>query len=78
MQEHESGCTYRTHLSANVQETAGVTQNVANDPTVGDPLPSAMFCTHCGKGLKCARCGEPAVDGPESSDEDEMEVSKFS
>lgn len=60
VQEHESGCTYRTHLSSNVQETAGVVQNVANDPTVGSSayeLPS--FCTMCGECLKCASCGEP-------------------
>lgn len=34
VQESEPACTYRAQLSSNVQETAGVVQNVANDPTV--------------------------------------------
>ncbi|KAK5058867.1 hypothetical protein LTR84_011131 [Exophiala bonariae] len=35
---HDSACTFRQQLGANVQETAGVTTDVANDPTVADEM----------------------------------------
>ncbi|KIV92267.1 hypothetical protein PV10_06724 [Exophiala mesophila] len=41
---HDSACTFRQHLGATVQETAGVTTDVANDPT----LPRAkQICPKC-------------------------------
>lgn len=46
-----SSCVYRNQLSNTVGETAGVTQDVGSDPTVGvtkslnDEVP---FCTLCG------------------------------
>jgi len=38
--KHDSACTYRNHLGSTVTETAGVTTDVANDPTVGAASPS--------------------------------------
>ncbi|KEF63284.1 uncharacterized protein A1O9_01261 [Exophiala aquamarina CBS 119918] len=56
---HDSACTFRQHLGANVQETAGVTTDVANDPTVGsDFLAMPPSCTLCGDQLRCSQCGE--------------------
>ncbi|KAL2434203.1 hypothetical protein ABEF95_004984 [Exophiala dermatitidis] len=43
---HDSACTYRHQLGSTVQETAGVTTDVANDPT----LPHAT--------QRCPKCGE--------------------
>ena len=46
-----SSCVYRNQLSNTVGETAGVTQDVGSDPTVGftDSLnDEAPFCTLCG------------------------------
>ncbi|KIV92268.1 hypothetical protein, variant 2 [Exophiala mesophila] len=64
---HDSACTFRQHLGATVQETAGVTTDVANDPTVRDSPPtessdlfsSPHLCTLCGDQLKCFQCGLP-------------------
>jgi len=38
--KHDSACTYRAQLGATVADTAGVTTDVANDPTVGAPFPN--------------------------------------
>ncbi|EXJ92931.1 hypothetical protein A1O3_01487, partial [Capronia epimyces CBS 606.96] len=55
---HDSACTYRHQLGSTVQETAGVTTDVANDPTVGSaPSELPCFCTLCGNQLKCGQCG---------------------
>ncbi|KAI1625025.1 putative DNA directed RNA polymerase II 15 kDa subunit [Exophiala viscosa] len=44
MTTHDSACTYRQQLGATVQETAGVTTDVANDPT----LPrTSQRCPRC-------------------------------
>lgn len=53
-------CIYRNELSGNVSETAGVIQDVASDPTVGDPVPE--FCTLCGEAILCPTCNQ-ATDG---------------
>lgn len=53
-------CIYRNELSNNVGETSGVTQDVASDPTVGDPIPD--ICTLCGQEILCITCGE-STDG---------------
>ncbi|KIX98507.1 uncharacterized protein Z520_05808 [Fonsecaea multimorphosa CBS 102226] len=56
--QHDSACTYRQQLGANVQETAGTTADVAHDPTVGtasSELPP--LCTLCGEPLRCNTCG---------------------
>jgi DNA-directed RNA polymerase II subunit RPB9 len=61
--EHDSACTYRHQLGATVQETAGVTTDVANDPTVGAALSELpCMCTLCGEALRCKSCGVPAMD----------------
>ncbi|OQU94741.1 hypothetical protein CLAIMM_01052 isoform 2 [Cladophialophora immunda] len=44
--QHDSACTYRQQLGANVQETAGTTADVSHDPT----LPRAP--------KKCPKCRE--------------------
>lgn len=49
-----STCVYRHDLTNTVGETAGVTQDVGADPTVG----LFNFCTLCGQELLCAICGE--------------------
>jgi DNA-directed RNA polymerase II subunit RPB9 len=49
----KSACVYRNDLSNTVGETAGVTQDVGADPTVGLP----GFCTLCGQEMACEICG---------------------
>jgi DNA-directed RNA polymerase II subunit RPB9 len=43
-EEAASSCVFRNVLNNAVGETAGVTQDVGSDPTVGDP----DFCIFCG------------------------------
>ena len=62
-----SSCVYRNTLSNTVGETAGVTQDVGSDPTVGHQsgtLSQIPLCTLCGKISWCGACqfGEPAVE----------------
>lgn len=57
----EPTCIYRNELSNTVGETSGVTQDVASDPTVGDPVPE--LCTLCGQEILCSTCGEPTDGG---------------
>lgn len=68
-QVFDSACTYRNHLGSNVTETAGVTTDVANDPTVRDEshmLP--CFCTVCGDQVRCGGCGDPALEESDAFD----------
>jgi len=60
--DSESACTYRQHLGSTVTETAGVTTDVANDPTVGETSLEVCFCTMCGDALRCGECGVSAVE----------------
>jgi DNA-directed RNA polymerase II subunit RPB9 len=48
-------CIFRNNLNASVGATAGVTQDVGSDPTVG-----SAFCLLCGDEihLPCSFCGE--------------------
>ncbi|MCJ1310239.1 hypothetical protein MMC25_003901 [Agyrium rufum] len=48
-----SSCVFRDNLENNVGETAGVTQDVGADPTVG----GSYFCILCGEPLVCDFCG---------------------
>ncbi|KAH8696018.1 putative DNA directed RNA polymerase II 15 kDa subunit [Talaromyces proteolyticus] len=48
-----SACVYQNKLNLQVGDTAGVTQDVGSDPTVGIP----EFCLHCGEELACSKCG---------------------
>ncbi|KAI9884714.1 MAG: hypothetical protein M1823_003495 [Watsoniomyces obsoletus] len=56
-----AACVYRHDLSNTVGETAGVTQDVAADPTVGHParlcLLPATLCLLCGQDVHCDICG---------------------
>lgn len=47
-----SSCVFRNNLYNTVGETAGVTQDVGSDPTVGIP----DFCTLCGEEIGCSFC----------------------
>lgn len=47
-----SSCVFRNNLYNTVGETAGVTQDVGSDPTVGIPT----FCTLCGQVITCDIC----------------------
>lgn len=51
-ERHDVACTYRNKLEKAAEETAGVTADVASDPTVGLP----GFCTMCGEAIECALC----------------------
>ena len=56
-----SSCVYRNTLSNTVGETAGVTQDVASDPTVcrdSHLLSTLPLCTMCGEVMLCPRCGD--------------------
>ena len=65
----DNACTYRNQLGSTVTETAGVTTDVANDPTVrDDSLMLPCFCTMCGDQIRCGGCGEPALEESDVSD----------
>ena len=68
-----SSCVFRNNLYNTVGETAGVTQDVGSDPTVGLP----DFCTLCGQEVLCFLCAEEACSGlvgmESLNDEDLME-----
>lgn len=57
-QEAESACIHRNELSNTVGETAGITQDVGSDPTVG----LVSLCTMCGQEIVCRSCGEPTLE----------------
>ena len=61
-----SACVYRHVLSNTVGETAGVTQDVGLDPTVGLP----DLCTLCGQEILCEICGEGFSGVPSLSEYD--------
>lgn len=58
-----SYCVYQNKLNSQVGDTAGVTQDVASDPTVCVPelsfgfLSIPGFCMCCGKEMACETCG---------------------
>lgn len=70
-----SACVFRNSIYNIIGETAGVTQDVGSDPTVGLP---DVCCTLCGQAVTCDFCG--GVDGSEAvfdissaeSDEEEL------
>ncbi|KAB8349883.1 hypothetical protein FH972_023896 [Carpinus fangiana] len=70
-----SSCIYRNELTNTVGETAGITQDVGQDPTVGDPTSAQQTqesgedddsdmpcCTMCGQEIVCDVCEEPAAE----------------
>ena len=72
-EEAPSSCVFRNNLYNTVGETAGVTQDVGSDPTVGSP----DFCTLCGQEVVCFYCGGDECCGStgfeEVEDEDMLE-----
>ena len=56
-----SSCVFRNNLYNTTGDTAGVTQDVGADPTVGSP--DSCTCTLCGEELLCSICGEAACTG---------------
>ncbi len=75
-----SSCVFRNQLYNTVGETAGVTQDVGADPTVGDPNSDYFACTLCGEELVCETCGGsdcflivgPSLNSTESQINEEM------
>lgn len=70
-----SSCVYRNNLDTSIGETAGVTQDVGSDPTVGAP----DFCDHCGQEILCVYCMEEYVveDNVEDTNDTKMEGLSF-
>ena len=53
-EEAVSSCVFRNSIYNIIGETAGVTQDVGSDPTVGS---LDFCCTHCGHAIGCDFCG---------------------
>ncbi|KAL8830292.1 MAG: hypothetical protein Q9170_005798 [Blastenia crenularia] len=53
-EDASSACVFRNSIYNVIGETAGVTQDVGSDPTVGLP---AVCCTFCGEAITCDFCG---------------------
>ncbi|KAK7735952.1 hypothetical protein SLS53_007331 [Cytospora paraplurivora] len=82
-EEATSNCIYRNVLKNTVGETAGVTQDVASDPTVSrdgpgtgprtpTPPPSALvLCGCCGQVIMCSVCGLHPAIAPENDSNEE-------
>lgn len=83
-EEATSNCIYRNKLKNEVGETAGVTQDVTSDPTVGDAPPPSPLCSSnkksalvicgcCGQVIMCSDCGlHPAVISPNDQNDDDL------
>lgn len=67
-----SSCVFRNSIYNIIGETAGVTQDVGSDPTVGLP---DVTCTLCGQEITCDLCGrvDSGIESGESGSEDEEE-----
>jgi DNA-directed RNA polymerase II subunit RPB9 len=73
VEESEPACTYRNQLGSTVTATAGVTTDVANDPTVGATSDeSPYFCAMCGEELRCNECGKGGLGDLDATDEVEV------
>lgn len=64
-EEASSTCVFRNVMNTSAGETAGVTQDVGSDPTVGDfprkdSLLAPEMCFCCGNVLQCSQCDEPS------------------
>lgn len=70
-EEAISSCVFRNNLYNTVGETAGVTQDVGSDPTVGLPY----FCTLCGQEIECLFCGGMNDDSQMEDDVMEDDIS---
>lgn len=60
-----SACVFRNSIYNIIGETAGVTQDVGSDPTVGLP---DVCCTLCGQAVTCDFCGGVDEDGAVADD----------
>ena len=68
-----SACVFRNSIYNIIGETAGVTQDVGSDPTVGLP---DVFCILCGQAITCDFCGgldEHGVEADDLSSEEDSE-----
>ncbi|TDZ40711.1 DNA-directed RNA polymerase II subunit RPB9 [Colletotrichum trifolii] len=63
-EEAQSTCVFRNIMNNAAGETAGVTQDVGSDPTVGDaqPVLAPVVCIGCGYAILCSGCGNPSDD----------------
>jgi hypothetical protein len=71
-----TSCVFRNELRNTVGETAGITQDVGQDPTVGlsdSDIPD--FCTFCGNEIFCEICGQETDRGFWLEVEDDVDVS---
>ncbi|KAF9875254.1 hypothetical protein CkaCkLH20_07074 [Colletotrichum karsti] len=61
-EEAQSTCVFRNVMNNAAGETAGVTQDVGSDPTVGDsqPVHAPVVCLECGHAILCTTCGNPS------------------
>ncbi|ORY15204.1 DNA-directed RNA polymeras-like protein II subunit RPB9 [Clohesyomyces aquaticus] len=75
-----SACVMRHEIASTVGDTAGITQDVGQDPTVGlsyslsdaslsEEIPD--FCTMCGQEIFCEVCGQETDNGMYMETEDE-------
>lgn len=65
-EEAASSCIFRNSIHNTIGATAGVTQDVGSDPTVG-----GFLCLHCGEIIE--RCGEQSNKGNEKDDQGKKE-----
>lgn len=78
-EEAPSSCVMRHEIASTVGATAGVTAEVAQDPTVGpsdptsqDPAPKEVTCcTMCGQDIICVECHDDWAPGFMLEAEDE-------
>ena len=79
VQPAEASCTYRNQLGSTVTETAGVTTDVANDPTVGTHSHESDLygCEMCDERVTCNRCGNNLLVHRKSGKEEEDTQDQF-
>ncbi|KAJ0163355.1 DNA-directed RNA polymerase II subunit RPB9 [Colletotrichum tanaceti] len=63
-EEAQSTCVFRNVMNNAAGETAGVTQDVGSDPTVGHSqcVLAPVICIGCGHAILCTGCGNPSDD----------------
>ncbi|KAF2248453.1 DNA-directed RNA polymeras-like protein II subunit RPB9 [Trematosphaeria pertusa] len=82
-EEAPSSCVMRHEIASTVGDTAGVTSDIGQDPTVGlsrslshtslgEAFPT--LCTMCGQDIVCEECGEESAPGLVLETEDEHEL----
>ncbi|KAJ4298289.1 hypothetical protein N0V90_006189 [Kalmusia sp. IMI 367209] len=82
-EEAPSACVMRHEIASSAGDTAGVTADIGQDPTVGltrslsrtsliDAFPN--LCTMCGQDILCEDCGEESAPGLILEAEDEHQL----